>query len=462
MTNGSKIDIYSNGIAIVFLCELSPQRYQREIQWYLDLLHKRQKQHGGWGYDGNSDEGYDLRTGDTSQTQYATLGYWSAYRHGFRIEPDSLERVTQWLMRTQDPTGCWGYQGILAQSSQRVMQSQTSCLDVRRGAGQHADLRRLARCGAGRAGGRLGLETPRTCCWRTCRRHCVRPGRKPTRTDRRPSRFAPGKINLADILETIDLARGWMDKNYAIEFGKYTYYYLYATERYQSFYELLEGISEEEPKWYSDGYELSASRNSGKTGVGRADAAGASTPRLPFCSCCARRRRAFTPRSAKVRSSVDAGMPTNVARARLRGNQIVVEQVQTKVEEMLSMIDDSDQSRLDELARDPTNLIVDKVDETSARRLQQLVRGGEPEVRLLAVRALGRTGNLDYVPTLIFALTDPDREVVLEARDALEFVSRRFDGFGPPDGFTDKQRFDAVDAWKNWYRSLRPGALPEQ
>ena len=91
---------------------------------------------------------------------------------------------------------------------------------------------------------------------------------------------------------------------------------------------------------------------------------------------------------------------------------------------------------------------------------EQLVRGGEPAVRLLAVRALGRTGNLDYVPTLIYALTDPDRDVVLEARDALEFVSRRFDGFGPPDGFTEKQRFDAVEAWKNWYRSLRPGAMP--
>ena len=144
----------------------------------------------------------------------------------------------------------------------------------------------------------------------------------------------------------------------------------------------------------------------------------------------------------------------------MRGNQIVVEQVQTKVEEMLSMIDDADQSRLDELARDPTNLVVENVDEPSARRLQQLVRGGEPAVRLLAVRALGRTGNLEYVPTLIFALTDPDRSVVLEARDALEFISRRFDGFGPPDGFSDKQRYDAVDAWKNWYRSLRPGALP--
>ena len=79
-------------------------------------------------------------------------------------------------------------------------------------------------------------------------------------------------------------------------------------------------------------------------------------------------------------------------------------------------------------------------------------------VRRLAVRALGRTGNLDYVPTLIYALTDPDRDVVLEARGALQFVSRRFDGFGPPDDYTDQQRYDAAENWKAWYRSLRPGA----
>src|SRR5262245_36640047 len=35
MTSGEKIDVYSNGIVVVFLCELSPKNYSREIQWYL-------------------------------------------------------------------------------------------------------------------------------------------------------------------------------------------------------------------------------------------------------------------------------------------------------------------------------------------------------------------------------------------------------------------------------------------
>jgi HEAT repeat protein len=135
--------------------------------------------------------------------------------------------------------------------------------------------------------------------------------------------------------------------------------------------------------------------------------------------------------------------------------------VHTKVDELLSMIDEKDEAILDELARDPSQLVVEKVDEKSARRLQQLVRGGEPEVRLLAVRALGRSGDLDYVPSLLYALTDPDRRVVLEARNGLRFISRSFQGYGPPDEFTEQQRFEALDKWKTWYKSIRPAAVLE-
>jgi len=72
---------------------------------------------------------------------------------------------------------------------------------------------------------------------------------------------------------------------------------------------------------------------------------------------------------------------------------------------------------------------------------------------------LGRSGKMDYVPSLLYALTDPDRRIVLEARDGLRFIARRFDNAGPPDEFTEQQRFDAIDAWKKWYLSLRPDAV---
>ncbi len=459
MNPEAKVDVYSNGIAIAFLCEIGAQQYRREIEWYLDLLRSRQKENGGWGYDGNSPEGMDMVSGDTSQTQYASLGYWTAYRHGFRVQPESLERLTHWLLRTQDPSGVWGYQGIVSESSQRVPQAETGCSMLAAGLGSTlicADLLDAVPEGLEK----IANDVPSDLLMDDlppalkAARDAADKNRPP------PVKIPTNRINSTDLLQSVDLARGWMSKNYTVDVGRYTFYYLYATERYQSFYELLDGVAEDEPKWYNDGFDYLAKNPSPEGGWNRG---------------CGRRVDSafavlFLLRSTQrsIQSTLGEGtlvggrgIPINIATATLRGNQIVANQLHTKVDEMLSMVDDADQSRLDELARDPTGLIVERVDAASARRLEQLVRGGEPAVRLLAVRALGRTGNLDYVPTLIYALTDPDRDVVIEARGALEFVSRRFEGFGPPDGFTEKQRFDAAEAWKNWYRSLRPGEMSE-
>jgi hypothetical protein len=252
-----------------------------------------------------------------------------------------------------------------------------------------------------------------------------------------------------------------MSKNYVVASPDYALYYLYATERYQSFYELLTGNSEAEPQWYNNGYEYLV-KTQLKEG-GWDDDCGRTVDTAFAVLFLLRSTQQSIQASLGEGTLVGGrGLPANVAAATLRGNKVIANQMQTKVGEMLAMVDDADQSRLDELARDPRGLVVGEIDAASARRLEQLVRGGEPAVRLLAVRALGRSGNLDYVPTLIYALTDPDRDVALGARDALQFVSRRFDGFGPPDGFTERERFDAVEAWKNWYQSLRPDALPVQ
>ena len=93
-----------------------------------------------------------------------------------------------------------------------------------------------------------------------------------------------------------------------------------------------------------------------------------------------------------------------------------------------------------------------------AQRLEPLLKTDSAEVRLLAVEGLSNLRNLDYVPALLFALTDPDKRVVRAARDGLQFVSRRFDGYGPPDNFTDTERYDALEKWKQWYLRVRPNA----
>ena len=437
----SVLDVYSNGLAVILLCELDAKKYAREIQWYLNRLKARQKDHGGWGY-------HDYTSGDTSQTQYAALALWEAQRRGFNVEGPSVEQLADWLMRTQGPDGCWGYQGTVSTTSQLVAQADTNCSMLAAGMGSAYICAHLL-------GGSSAMTSRDP---KESLPSALRPvGISESATS---GKIRPQKTNMPQLMETIDRGHDWMEKNYEIDIGIRRYYYLYGMERYKSFQEALEGAIEEEPKWYNDGYQFLAKDQKAD---GSWQGYCGSMCDTAFCAL-------FLLRSTQKSIRIDLGegtlvsgrgLPNNLARAKMRNGQLIIEQVHTKVDRVLSMIDEDDEGALDELARDPTQFIVDKVDEKTARRFQQLVRGGEPDVRLLAVRGLGRTGDLDYVPSLLYALTDPDHRVVLEARNGLRFISRNFDGFGPPDDFTEQQRDEAADAWKKWYQSLRPDAILE-
>ncbi len=113
----AKLDIYSAGLAVIFLVTLDPTAYRGEIDVLLDYLKTKQKPHGGWGYP-------EKETGDTSMTQYGVLSAWEATQAGFKIPPDSIESVTNWLLKTQDPKGGFGYQGTIAKTGKLVKQSE--------------------------------------------------------------------------------------------------------------------------------------------------------------------------------------------------------------------------------------------------------------------------------------------------------------------------------------------------
>jgi hypothetical protein len=443
----SGLDNYSNGLAIIFLCEVSAQKYARDIDYYLGRLKARQKKQGGWGYK-------DSATGDTSQTQYAALSCWEAHRFGFKIEDSSVERLAEWLVRTQAPDGSWGYQGQVAPGDDPIPQDEATCSLLAAAMGSTyicADLFGL------HPGGVYEDDdgNPKTAIPLALRKVTAA-----TPTGELKNLHLQ-KLSASKIFRAINHGHSWMAKNYKIDIGSKCYYYLYGLERYKSFQEAMEGIEDRSPQWYNDGYDFLA----------KGQAADGSWNGFCGQECDTAFSVLFLLRSTQksIRAKLGEGMllggrglPKNLARAKLRDGQLIAEQVHKNVDELLSMVDDKNEGTLDELARDPSQLVVGHVDEKSARRLQQLIRGGGPEVRLLSTRAIGRTGNLDYVPTLLYALTDPDTRVVLEARNGLRFISRNFDGLGPPDNFTEQQRFEAIDAWKNWYKSIRPTAVLEK
>jgi hypothetical protein len=432
-------DIYSTGIAIIFLCSLNPSKYNEEINKLLKSLELRQKIHGGWGYP-NKD------TGDTSMTQYAVLSAWEVSKVGFAVDLPSMERVADWLLRTQDPDGNWGYQGRVADSGRLIKQDSARNAMTAAGLGSTyivADLLQLTD------------PPPPPDPTLPAALKLVRQGAK-----REP---LTEKVSLKSLQRATKNGNDWMRKKYKIDPDGFTHYYLYALERYQSFQELAEGRAVKEPKWYNDGFAFlrrtqddAGSWNS-KAGPGPDTAFGV----------------LFLLRSTK--KSIDRsrtlsggallagrGLPGNIEQVEIRGHRIVAKEPDRSVTQLLDDLDKPESSQRADLLADPEQLISLLQNVPASERVRYLARlqtlavGSTPEVRELAVRTLGRLRELETAPTLIAALADPDWRVVRAADDGLFLVSRGVGSSSLGDGPSEKDRSAAVRRWRGWLAQVRP------
>lgn len=435
--------LYGKCIAIIFLTELDATTHRDLINRYVSQLKDHQKEHGGFGYQG-------IPSGDTSQTQYAALAYWELLNHGISPDSDSVQRCLNWLMRTRDPSGVWGYQGIDPGNFNLVEQPDKPGLSMT-AAGMSGTLI------LGNLVGLLkppGAETAQTTSeLPSALQRVEKPGAK-----RAPS-LPPGNVDPQRLAETVAAGRGWFNKNFGFEVHEYQSYYFYSVERIRSFQEYLDGDISEEPEWYNEGFKRLKETQS--TDGSWADSSGQ--------ACATAFSVLFLLRSTQ--KSIEAslgegtlvggrGLPSDLSKLKLRGGKLIVDQKPTEADALLGMLDDSNSAALDELLDNPAALSVTSVDPSDARRLQQVAKSGPAAARLLAVRALAKLRSVDYAPTLIFALTDPDRRVVREARDGLRSISRNFEGYGPSDNFEEPERQAAVVRWKEWYQTVRPEAPP--
>jgi hypothetical protein len=360
---------------------------------------------------------------------------WSAHRAGIRVQSEPIVRALGWLMRTQDPSGVWGYQGVDSEGAERVPQTSTSVSMLAAGLGSTLmAAHMLGITEIAEEADAEELDLPPAV----------------TRADDQPAPeplTGAERIDRERLTETIRLASDWMERNFKIEANSYNYYYLYALERYKSFEELVAGEQEETPDWYVQGFELLKERQAADGGWIH----GCGTmPDTAFGVL-------FLVRS--TRKSLQYG---GIGDGLLIGGRGLPQETAKSVDELVQILEDPDHPQFEDLLADPRGLLpseIGPVTESDVPRLYRLIRGGEPHARLVSVQTLAKRDKLDDVPTLIFALTDPDRRVVLAARDALRLVSRRRKGFGLPDEYTDSQRFDAVEAWKAWYLSVRPDAV---
>jgi hypothetical protein len=435
-------NIYAAGLSIIFLVELNPDKYRAEIDCLLKFLFEKQKKHGGWGY-------YEKESGDTSMTQYGVLSSWMAKQEGFDVPAYRMEDVADWLLRTQDPSGGYSYQGTVAPEGALVPQENDKIRESMSAAG----------------GGSLFIIADMFEFDSAPKKKEEAPAALKVKADA-PKRQMT-RINPAKLHEAQSRVNEWMKKNYTIspKFG-YNYYYLYALERYMSFRDLIEKTSEKEPKWYNDGVDYILAHQAGDGSCG--EELSECGPAVDTSFAILFMNRAAKKLIEKAKSYGPGmlvggrGLGGEKDSFELRNGQMVTKPLAGPAEDLLKMLDDLNAADYDQILEMMSELPSQKVETVLAAhgdKLRKLASGKEPEARMAAIVALGKTRSLDNVPALIYSLgKDEDREVVIEARKALERISRNPKGFGPQDDFNDEQRRAAVQKWKAWYLSLRPDA----
>ena len=207
---------YEVSMTCIFLVELDAQKYANQINILLRTLQTNQKPWGAWGYPAGYRKEYE-NTSDTSMTQYGVLAVWEASKADFDVPGDMKERPLTWLLRTQDPSGGWGYQGRVSPNFSPIPQEeQTPSLTV-------AGLSSVYACAD-----LLGLADP-----------LMRRLPALVRVD------GPGdgasQVTPAQVFEVAERGNRWMERNYTIHPKLWTYYYLYGLERCSSFRDLIEG-----------------------------------------------------------------------------------------------------------------------------------------------------------------------------------------------------------------------------
>ncbi len=439
------LDIYSAGLAVIFLVTLDSSRYAAEIACLLDFLKAKQKPHGGWGYP-------DRETGDTSMTQYGVLSAWEATQAGGKVSDDAIHAVMLWLLKTQDPGGGFGYQGKVAAHGALVKQTEVRHSMTAAGAGSLyicADL--------------LGL-TPRA----EKRDESLPSALKEVKAREPPPAALGRKTNIDPrrLREAEARASYWLAKSYNMRIKDWwTYYYLYAYERYASFRELAEGRTDKEPKWYTDGAQFLIHKQAADGSWTTDKSPSTKTADTAFATL-------FLLRSSK--KSIEKaygygdstllagrGLPKDTARVAVSRGRVLPVPEWASAAELLPILQnrggaafEKGIAALAELPSAEAEILATK----HADVLRALVADRLPQARIAAARAMGRSGRLDQVPALIYALGDPDLDVAGEAGDALRRLTRS-PGTGPlRRPLTDASRTEEIRHWKAWYLSVRPEA----
>lgn len=435
-SNREQFVVYEIAVSCILLSSLDAKANRNQLEMARDWFVKVQRANGGFGYL----NGEHPTSGDISQTQYAVLALWSMNKSGIAVPVPVVERAIRFLQSTQDPSGSWGYQGVVAPSAALVAQS-----------GVTKSLGTAGICGLLLAADTIKLF-----------------GTRGKDSDGIPAAFervdlgqvekSDQRVTLkrADLDETIQRAFNFQDYS-PPEQGNWHYYWRYSQERYESFREVVKGKQEASPAWYNQAVEILAKSQSTDGSWRDNESMAGNVVNTAFAVLFLVRstQRAI----GKLEEGLVFGgyeLPTDVSNIRMMGNRIVSD-AETSVENLISLME-GEGNRVSEgmlpknmqLSKDP------KARASEISRLSRLLNSSNHTARQLAARLLGRSEDVSVAPDLIYALMDPDPYVPRIAEEGLRLISRKLNAVHVQENPTDEDRARAESFWKQWYSGVKP------
>ncbi len=468
-------ECYQPALALILLAEVDSVKYKDEINKLLKMFSERQKDWGAFTYLN------EPNSADNSQTQFVALAMWVAKAHDFPVDVEMGEQALDWLCKVQDNQGRWTYKynRYTSMVGGSTLSMQAAGIGT---AYLLADLLQLYKrskdMSKASAAGEVGLP-------RTVNIYVPPVEGKVKQRSTGPLTNFPRSV----LSNCVNAGNTDIEGRFRYGLGRWNYYYMYAVERYAFFREQAEGDvgSGALKDWYDQGIDfLLEEQDADGTFIGTFQET------EPVATAFA---LLFMVRSSEVinlppaNSDLQGGLGfdtdatlTDAGNGRI--NSVGAEQ---DLSDLLAMLNDDKAITSDKLARITESMksqIAEFRQKDNKSRLEmkaglkQMVRAENYFRRLVAVRLLAAEQDMDNVPALIYALSDPDFRIAIEAHNGLRLVSRKIDTLtlapetvenAGRDPFIIKENpelkrnmeldFKRVEKlWTDWFLKIRPEA----
>jgi hypothetical protein len=273
-------------------------------------------------------------------------------------------------------------------------------------------------------------------------------------------------------------ARGlkWLSANYKVNLStgqgailgqQWNSYYLYGLERMAALTGVVEIAGRD---WYQDGCDFLLMMQSKQDGSWNMDQAGVDADTcfgLMFMVKATEKTIKKTPRAPRKQKLgggvlVGArGLPDDLSKLQVGQVGPKPRKVKGAVDELLGELEKLDPTQIEAVQEAIIDTVVSEDPEAlvgQQERLQKLSRDRRVEVRRTATWALGRTNNLASIPYLLERLEDVDLSVIIEARNALRFMTRKPNFLELSETPTPEELAAVSRDARKWYLSVRPYA----